>query len=583
MNPKARGDFAVSRRLLKLSLLAFPIGIVSTLTGWLLLRLINLFTNLFFFHTWSFAPQSPALTYGPWTILVPATGGLVIGLMARYGSERIRGHGIPEALEAILFGKSIMQPKVALLKPLSSAISIGSGGPFGAEGPIIMTGGAFGSILSQLFALTSAERKTLLVAGAAAGMTAIFGTPMAAVLLAVELLLFEWRPRSLIPVATACIVASAIRPFLMDGSLPLFPIPAWPELTAGELAAAVPIGLLAGLLSWGLSTVLYRLEDAFHSLPIHWCWWPALGGLAVGIGGYFDPRVLGVGYDVIENFLRGEGTPGAAIIFLSIKALVWAIALASGTSGGVLAPLLMMGAGLGVVVGPLMPGPAFLWPLVGMTAVMGGMMRSPLTAVVFALELTDNIHSLPILLAASFSAYTLTVLVMKRSILTEKVARRGFDIFREYAVDPLEQLRAGEIMTRDVETIPAQNSLAQLSALFRQDRRKLRGYPVVDDAGLLLGIVTASDIFNLSAEEMEGRVMDLTSKRDLIVAHPDESCKSIAERMSLEGVGRVLVVDGRDPRKLVGIITRSDLLKARHRHYTEEQKREIVIKRRKLR
>ncbi|WP_218110030.1 chloride channel protein [Oligoflexus tunisiensis] len=578
-NVTTRGDFAVNRRLVILILLAIPIGAMSSVLGWLLLRLIGLVTNLFFFHTWSFETRSPALTYGAWTILVPVVGGLIIGLMARYGSERIRGHGIPEALEAILFGKSIMKPKVAILKPLSSAISIGSGGPFGAEGPIIMTGGAFGSILGQIFSLTSAERKTLLVAGASAGMTVIFGTPMAAVLLAVELLLFEWRPRSLIPVATACLVASALRPWVMDDPLPLFPLPPLTMLTTSELAAAVPVGIAAGLVSWMLSTVLYRLEDAFHSLPFHWSWWPALGGLVVGIGGYFEPRVLGVGYEVIESFLRGEGTPATAATFLGIKALVWAVALASGTSGGVLAPLLMMGAGMGVVCAPLLPGPASLWPLVGMTGIMGGMMRSPLTAVVFALELTESIHALPILLVASFSAYGFTVLVMKRSILTEKVARRGFDLFREYTVDPLEQLRAKDVMTRDPETVSALSSLKQLSAMFRESHRKHRGYPIVDDTGQLCGIVTASDLLNIQPEDWEDKATDLAPKRSLIVAFPDESCKTVAERMSVEGVGRVMVVDTKDAGKLLGIITRSDLLKARHRHITEEQSRESVFKR----
>jgi H+/Cl- antiporter ClcA len=579
MSSNIRGDFAVSRRLLFLILLAIPIGGVSTALGWLLLRMIALFTNLFFFHTWSFSTRDPALTYGAWTILVPMLGGLMIGLMARFGSERIRGHGIPEALEAILFGKSIMQPKVAILKPISSAISIGSGGPFGAEGPIIMTGGAFGSILSQVFALSAAERKTLLVAGAAAGMTAIFGTPMAAVLLAVELLLFEWRPRSLIPVATACLIASALRPLMMEGSLPLFPIPSLPELTRSELLAAIPIGIAAGLVSWLLSTILYRLEDAFHRLPFHWSWWPAIGGLVVGIGGYFEPRVLGVGYDVIAGFLRGEGSPTAAASFLGIKALVWAVALASGTSGGVLAPLLMIGAGLGVVVAPWLPGPVFLWPIVGMTGVMGGMMRSPLTAVVFTLELTASIHALPILLVTSFTAYAFTVLIMKRSILTEKVARRGFDIFREYAVDPMEQLSARDVMTRNPDAIASHTQLKDVSALFQQSPRKHRGYPILDASGQLMGILTASDIFQFEPEELNARVEDIPQKRKLIVSFPDESCKAVAEKMSLDGVGRVLVVDPHDPRKLLGIITRSDLLKARHRHYTEEQKREQIFKR----
>jgi H+/Cl- antiporter ClcA len=274
----------------------------------------------------------------PWTIAIPVVGSLIIGLMARFGSEKIRGHGIPEAIEAILIGRSQIEPKVALLKPLSSAISIGTGGPFGAEGPIIMTGGALGSLFAQLFKLSSAERKTLLVAGAAAGMTAVFGTPIAAVLLAVELQLFEWKPRSFIPVGIAAIVAAAWRPWLL-GVGPLFPYTGVPVMEWWGLGLCAVVGVTAGLQSALMTVCLYGVEDLFRKLPIHWMWWPALGGLVVGVGGYLDPAVLSVGYDNIRDLLNGTMDMHAAASLLIGKATVWIVALSSGTSGGVLAPL----------------------------------------------------------------------------------------------------------------------------------------------------------------------------------------------------------------------------------------------------
>lgn len=322
-------DFSVNDRLLRICGLAAVIGGISTLAAVVLLGLIHLFTNLFFFQTFSIEDRSPALnTLGPWVIVVPVIGGLIVGLIARFGSEKIRGHGIPEAIEAILFGKSRMSPKVAVLKPLSSGIVIGSGGPFGAEGPIIMTGGALGSLIAQCIDVTAAERKTLLVAGAAAGMTAVFGTPVAAVLLAVELLLFEWRPRSFLPVALACAVSGFARAFVF-GTGALFPMQTQPAHMISLLSCLVA-GLLSGVLASGLSAALYKLEDAFGKLPVHWMWWPAIGGVVVGIGGFLEPRALGVGYDVIGDLLHQHIAIQVALAILAVKAVIWVVALASG-------------------------------------------------------------------------------------------------------------------------------------------------------------------------------------------------------------------------------------------------------------
>ena len=395
MDPK--GDSTADRRLLTIAAIAVPIGALCALVAAALLRLIAFFTDLFYYGRLSTRSIAPAMHHlGSWSVGVPVLGGLIIGVVARFGSERIRGHGIPEAMEAILIGRSRMSPKVAVLEPISSAISIGSGGPFGAEGPIIMTGGACGSLVAQAFRLTAAERKTLLVAGAAGGMSATFAAPVAAVLLAVELLLFEWKPRSIVPVALASAVAAALRPPLL-GQGPLFPVAAHPALGPGMLLVCAALGLLAGAASSGLTRAVYAAEDTFQRVPLHWMWWPALGGLVVGLGGLLQPRALGVGYDLIEDLLGGRLALLTIASVIAVKAIIWSIALGSGTSGGVLAPLLIMGGGLGALVGHGAFGSASsLWPLIGMGAILGGTMRCPLTGIVFALELATTWgHSCP--------------------------------------------------------------------------------------------------------------------------------------------------------------------------------------------
>src|SRR5499433_375736 len=364
------GDFTTTIRVLPIGGLAVGIGVFAAYVAYLLLKLIGLCTNLFFFQRAATELVSPAGHHlGPFVVLVPVAGGLIIGVMARYGSERIRGHGIPEAIEAILLNGSRVEPKVAFLKPISSAISIGSGGPFGAEGPIIMTGGAFGSMAAQFFHLTSTERKTLLVAGAAGGMSATFASPIAAAMLGAELLLFEWKPRSLIPVALASATAAVIRRHLL-GLGPLFPVPAHPAaVSANGLLFCALAGLLAGILSAVLTSLVYWSEDTFHKVPIHWMWWPAIGGLFIGLGGLVFPQALGVGYETIAALIEGD-VPGKILIgILAVKAAIWALALGSGTSGGVLAPLLMIGGALGGIEATVLPGhDRALWPLVSMAA-----------------------------------------------------------------------------------------------------------------------------------------------------------------------------------------------------------------------
>jgi H+/Cl- antiporter ClcA len=571
------GDFTATPRLLTVSILALGIGALSAFVALGLLKLIALFTNIFFYQRFTTQAVSPVGHHLGWlAILVPVVGGVIIGLMARYGSERIRGHGIPEAIEAILLNGSRVQPKLAILKPISSAISIGSGGPFGAEGPIIMTGGAFGSMIAQLFHLTSTERKTLLVAGAAGGMAATFASPIAASILAAELLLFEWKPRSMIPVAFASATAAVIRRYLL-GLGPLFPVPPHPAVVSpkGLLFCAIA-GILAGLLSTLLTNFVYWAEDSFLKVPIHWMWWPAIGGLFIGLGGLIFPEALGVGYDTIAGLIQGDVAGRMIIGILVVKSAIWAIALGSGTSGGVLAPLLMIGGALGGVETMFFPAEGIgFWPLISMGAILGGTMRVPFTALIFVLELTHDFNALLPLFLAVITAYAFTVLVMKRSILTEKISRRGFHLSREYAIDPLEILFVREVMRTNVVALPQHMSAEDLSTKVQTSHGTQHLYPVVDPNGKLDGVITRKDLHRVQ----DGAVpLSDAIKRRIVTAYPDEPLRVVVYRMAETGLTRMPVVDRDDPQQLLGMISLSDLLRARTRDLEEERHRERVLR-----
>ena len=568
-------DFTTEPRVLLIAAMGLVAGTGGVAAGWILLHLIGFVTRFAYFgHLTASASRLPA-----WTVLVPVAGGLIIGLMARYGSEKIRGHGIPEAIEAILLGGSRMGLKVAILKPISSAISIGTGGPFGAEGPIIMTGGAIGSLFAQLFAVTDMERKTLLVAGACAGMTAVFGTPVAAMLLAVELLLFELKPRSFLPVAVACITAAVERGYLLP-SAPLFPFAGHVTVDAWHGIGWVGIGLGAGFGSALLTILVYAAEDWFGRLAFHWMWWPALGGVAVGVGGLVDPHALGVGYTNIAQLLAGTLTGPAAIKLLVVKAAIWAIALGSGTSGGVLAPLLIIGGSLGAVLAPCLPSAdAGFWPVLGMAAMMGGTMRAPLTATIFAVELTGNHHLLLPAVAACMAAYAVTVLLMKRSILTEKLARRGHHITREYSIDLAALARVRDIMCRSVDTLSADMTVGDAIDFFLKPDHHHRAYPVIREDRTVVGLVSRTDILAWIGDThpKQDVLSDALAGTRLPLAAPYETISAVAVRMMANGTPRIVVTDP-DTGMLLGILSRGDLIKLRWREYEAESVRTVHLR-----
>ena len=569
------GDFNAGPRMLMLSGLGLILGGAGAALAWILLRLIYACTNLFYFQRLSWEFVSPSQNKLGWlAVLVPVVGGIIVGVMARYGSEKIRGHGIPEALESILINGARISPRVALFKPIGSAVAIGTGGPFGAEGPIIMTAGSVGSLLGQFFHLTDAERTTLLVAGAAAGMAGVFSTPLAATLMAVELLLFEWRPRSFVPVAIAAVTAGVLRRFFINGG-PLFPMPGMTgALEPSAIAAALLVGVVGGALALVLSRAVYANEDFFEEhLPIHWMWWPAIGGVVVGLGGLIFPRALATGYDVIDSLLTGNRTWELLAGILIIKSIIWSFSLGSGTSGGIMAPLLMIGGALGALLSPALPPMSTgAWALVGMTAVFSGAIGCPLTAAVLSLELTHNYGLLLPVLAASVSAHAFTVLLQKRSILTERISRRGHHLSREYGVDPLETLRVAETMHTRVVVLPAGLSAQDARDWFEHGRGKngqrgQRLYPLVDGEDRLVGVTTRSDLALLGKTGVSPARPVVAP----VVAYPDETLRTAAERMATRRVFVLPVVE-RGSGKVVGLLNAEDVLSGRARTHERETK-----------
>ncbi|MGH3252022.1 MAG: chloride channel protein, partial [Trebonia sp.] len=489
----------------------------------------------------------------------------------------------------IVVNKGRLKPRVAVLKPVSAASAIGTGGPFGAEGPIILTGGAFGSVIGQFFKLSANQRRTLLVAGACAGMAAVFGTPVAAALFGIELLVFEWKPRSMVPIGIAVGVASIIRNILAEHHLllaaPLFPVPPHGAFSSVGVIAAAGIGIACGLLAWILTGACYGAEDLFRKLPIHWAWWPAIGGVVIGVGGLIEPRALGVGYSVIASELNGKIAIGGLLVLLVVKLVIWSVGLGSGTSGGILAPILMMGAALGGIMAPIMPGGSTAtWALLGMAGALAGVTRSPFTCIVFAFELTHDTGSLLPLLVTCTIATLISTLVLKRSILTEKVARRGFHVMREYQVEPMEALFVREVMQQCVLTVAPDQPLADLviELSTRPASRRQRLYPVIDGDNTLLGVIPPSDLLGADGNGAAGpRTARDIMRSGALVTYPDEILRAAADQMAEHEVGAFPVVT-RDQKRLLGILTEFDLLKARQRHLEEERHRERVLRLRRV-
>ncbi len=573
-------------RLALVSFLAGGIGLVAGGIAWILYKLIGLFTNLFFFHRFETAFVSPRMSHlGAWVIFIPVIGGLIVGLMAKYGSSKIKGHGIPEAMEAVMFNRSRIQPRVAILKPLSAAIAIGTGGPFGAEGPIIQTGGAVGSLIGQVFHTTASERKVLLACGAAAGMSATFNTPIAGVILAIELLLFEFKSRSFIPLVIASTLATAVHMQTL-GTGPMFTVAQVDYAIPRALPFYLVLGVICGLAAVGFSKLLYWVEDLFDKLPVDELWWPAIGALGLGIIGYFVPRVLGVGYDTISDILNGQLALKLLLVVMIAKAIALVISLGSGTSGGLLAPMFMSSAALGGVfalaINRLLPSAnlaAGAFALVAMGAVFGAASRAAFAFIIFAFEITRDYNAvLPLMLVTVIADGIAMLFMPKSSIMTEKLARRGLRIHQDYETDILQQVAVAETMDRDVPTVSAKMRIAELAeriAKHDPDVSRHQGLFIVDDEGKLAGLITRGDVLRALDQDSEGLLTVLEAgSKELIVAFPDEMISEASDKMLRNDIGRLPVVERGDPRKLVGYLGRNGVMAARLRRLNEEHVRE---------
>ncbi|MFZ0773360.1 MAG: chloride channel protein [Candidatus Sulfotelmatobacter sp.] len=572
-------------RMLLVSLLSAAIGLVAGIVAFALYKLIGLFTNLFFFHRWSANFSSPQHNHLGWMVIViPVIGGLIVGVMAKYGTSKIKGHGIPEAMEAVLFNRSRIAPRVAILKPISAAIAIGTGGPFGAEGPIIQTGGAIGSLVGQAFHTTAVERKVLLACGAAAGMSATFNTPIAGVILAIELLLFEFKSRSFIPLVIASTLATAVHMQLL-GLGPMFQVSPMDFAIPRALPFYLVLGAICGLAAVGFSKLLYWVEDQFDKLPFDEMWWPAIGALGLGIIGFFVPRVLGVGYDTIGDILNGQLAWKLLLVVMLAKAVALAVSLGSGTSGGLLAPCFMWSAAMGGIfamvanhfLGAHLSPAAFA--LVAMGAVFGAASRATFTFIIFAFEITRDYNSvLPLMLVSVIADGIAMLLMPNSSIMTEKLARRGLRVHQDYEADVLSQARVAEVMEQNLPAIPARTNVGALAErIARHDPAVARheALLILDDAGKLGGIITRGDLLRALDQDPAGAMTVLEAGiSQLIVTYPDELVAEAAAKMLRYDIGRLPVVDRSDHRKAVGYLGRSSVMAARLRQFQDEHVRE---------
>lgn len=582
-------------RMVLMSFLAGGIGLIAGIIAYVLYKLIGLFTNIFFYHRFVAEFMSARHNHlGLWVIPIPVIGGIIVGFMAKYGTPKIKGHGIPEAMEAVLINRSRIEPRVAILKPLSAAIAIGTGGPFGAEGPIIQTGGAFGSLVGQAFHTTASERKVLLACGAAAGMSATFNTPIAGVILAIELLLFEFKARSFIPLVIASTLATAVHMQLL-GSGPMFKVAAMDFGIPRALPFYLVLGVICGLAAVGFTKLLYWTEDQFEKLPVDELWWPAIGALGLGIIGYFVPRVLGVGYDTIGDILNANLAWKLLLVVMIAKAVALVISLGSGTSGGLLAPMFMSSAALGGVfamaidrvfpAASLSPG---AFALVAMGAVFGSASRATFSFIIFAFEITRDYNSVLPLMLVSVIADGIAMLLMPRaSIMTEKLARRGLHIHQDYEADVLQQVMVAETMDKEIPTLPADMRVSELSdRIARHDPAVSRhqGMVVLDSEGELAGIVTRGDVLRALDKDPSGSMSVLDAgTRNVIVTYPDELLHEASAKMLRHNIGRLPVVDRSDARRVVGYLGRPGIMAARLRRLEEEHVLEPGwIRRRKL-
>lgn len=570
-NPDSAGgtsNFRHSKkRILYITILSVIIAAVISVISFLLIKFIYLITNLTFYGEWTFQHIGPAGNdLGLWVIAMPAIGGVVVGFMVLYGSRGIQGHGIPEAMEQILTNRSKMEPIITYLKPIASAFAIGTGGPFGAEGPIISTGGALGSVLGQVLKITDNERKILLAAGAAAGMSAIFGAPIASIFLAIELLLFEFSPRSLIPVALACVTGAAGHQIFFEAA-PFFEMSYLEVPSYDALALYSLLGVFVGLASVGVSKFVYLADDLFNKIPVHYMWYPAIGGLVAGGIGFFAPRTLGVGYGNIHELLAGAVPIAILLSLCLLKFLSWAISLGSGTAGGTLAPLFIIGGATGSLVGlglmQLFPDLGLsirMCALLGMAAMFAGSSRAVLTSIIFAVETTGQANALLPLLAACLAAYFVSFVLMKNTIMTEKIVRHGVHVPDTYRSDSLISLSVAQFVKPDGFAISEDSTVGEVREwLYQHKKYKSNYFVVASEDGEFGGILSSSSLFG-EHREIDSPIKPLVKRKNTFISKYD-NLRTAVEIMAREDIDVLPVIAAdKGAKKIIGVLGYRDVI-----------------------
>jgi H+/Cl- antiporter ClcA/predicted transcriptional regulator len=586
------GKNYVLRRVFYLSLQVIFNAIVIGFIAKGLIALIDLITNFSFYGKLSFEAAAPGIGHWGWLVVfIPVIGALLVGIMARFGSSGIRGHGIPEAMEQVLMNESKIPPIITFLKPISSAIAIGTGGPFGAEGPIISTGGALGSVAGQVMRINANERKIMLTSGACAGMAAVFGCPVAGILLAIELLLFEFSPRSIIPVSLSCATGAAMH-FLLFSTEPIFSMPDIPSPDSIAIITYTIFGIIIGVAAAYVSKSVYFFEDMFAKLPIHWMWWPAIGAVAVGVIGYFAPETMGVGYTNISLLLTGNASIHMLLILCILKFISWSISLGSGTSGGTLAPLFTIGGGMGALMGMIT---LYFFPhsdinlataaLIGMAAMFAGASRALLTSIVFALETTGQLHGLLPLIGACTTAYFVSFFLMKGSIMTEKMERHGLTPPGTFEPDILEQVLIRNAMIRDVSVLSDKNTIRNAREWIKQHaaEEEYTTFIVVDSNNSLIGLVQRTDIFGKQYDD-NAPITSLVKGRVAYI-YPNNQLSLAVDIMDKYDIDVLPVVKRDETLEMIGAISRKVIFSIYHKRRNEEElyKQTISLKRRGIR
>lgn len=529
-----------------------------------------------FFHGLFFEQASDMFAFlGQYSIiLIPAIGGLLVGPLVFFGAKEAKGHGVPEVMVSVALRGGRIRPRVALVKAIASSICIGSGGSSGREGPIVQIGSSIGSSIGQLFKMSDERVKSLVAAGAAGGISATFNAPIAGVMFAMEIIMGQFATGIFSLVVIGSVTAAVISRIFMGDNPAFALVTAYSLKNHWELFLYVILGILAGMHSVIYIKVLTKFEDFFEgikSIPEYIM--PAIGGLILGLLAVFYPEVLGTGHEVVDKALHGEFTLGILVILIFGKLLATSLTLGSGGSGGTLMPSLYMGAMLGgafgVVVNLVFPGmvaPSGAYALVGMAAVFTGANRAPITAIMLLFEMTNDYHIILPLMIACVISTLVSAGIHRESIDTIKLVRRGINLIAGRKHDVMESILVKDALEHNVETVSIHLTVTEVAEILRKSR--YHGFPVIDDNENLFGMITFQDLRTAIQQGKENEEIKNIATKQILTAFPHDTLNSILKKLAMRGIGSIPVVDPKNNKKVVGIITRSDIIDAYDRAAT---------------